>query len=73
MVVMDMIGANFRYGGQDVGLTSRDFNCSCRFEGQPTSRGKSVRVILHFVNWAFAICPDGTNSNDNGDTCEFNL
>ena len=30
-------------------------------------------TILDFVTWSNTTCPDGTNSDDNGDTCEFNL
>ena len=25
------------------------------------------------VKWYYTICPDGTNSNDNGGTCENNI
>ena len=28
---------------------------------------------LSGVNWAYTTCPDGTNSDDNGNTCENNL
>ena len=28
---------------------------------------------LEQINWWYTTCPDGTNSNDNGNTCENNL
>ena len=28
---------------------------------------------LHLVSWDNTVCPDGTNSDDNGNTCEDNL
>ena len=30
-------------------------------------------VDLYGVYWGDTTCPDGTNSDDNGDTCEYNL
>ena len=30
-------------------------------------------AVLGNVYWYNTICPDGTNSNDNGNTCENNL
>ena len=30
-------------------------------------------VEFYGVGWGNTICPDGTNSDDNGDTCENNI
>ena len=30
-------------------------------------------AVLTGINWNYTTCPDGTNSNDNGNTCENNL
>ena len=53
----DLSGANF--SGAD--LTDADLT------------GAVVLASLTGVVWSSTICPDGTNSDDNGDTCVNNL
>ena len=68
-----MIGANFRYADlRGADLTGANMTHVDLFGADLTGANLSG-AILHFVNWAFAICPDGTDSNENGNTCLNNL
>jgi hypothetical protein len=80
--------ANFSYGGSyagvvdaifnDVDFTNADFR-SARFIhpafSNVTLRGAKLAAgtIPYGASWVHTICPDGTNSDNNGNTCENHL
>jgi len=39
----------------------------------PTHRANLSNAYLYGVNWDDTTCPDGTNSDNNGNTCVNNL
>ena len=54
------------------GSTFGNFNNGTSFIGS-TLALSSISSVHEEVTWYDTICPDQTNSNDNGNTCENNL
>ena len=69
----DLSGANLTYAtltGAD--LSGADLN-SADLSGANLTGADLSGANLNSVNWYYTICPDGTNSDSNGNTCENNL
>jgi len=75
--------SQFGYAGQEVceqtfrdsdmdDSTFANFNDGTSFIGS-TLALSSISSVHEEVTWYDTICPDQTNSNDNGNTCENNL
>ena len=70
---MELFGDDFT--GADLSFV--DFTDSdlryVNFTGASLSNVKFVNSNLEWAKWSDTICPDGTNSDDNDNTCENNL
>ena len=60
-----IFGDNVSFIDSDLGYVD--------FTGASLSNVKFVNSSLEWAKWSDTICPDGTNSDDNDNTCENNL
>ena len=68
LIDADMTGASL----QNANLTGTDLTYA-DFGYANLTGADLTGALLGNVSWYNTICPDGTNSNDNGNTCENNL